>query len=150
MKLYNKISIFIIIFLLITVSVVSYSIGRNNTKNEDSKTANKLTTTKLISTSTPNQEDCSYVQQEYDDIQDKMYANKIKDRSTEPPPDFDAVKALEGGCLIPSLEKAYDLGIRYLRNSTDCYPVCIVTEDYNIFRIDFRVVNDRMVDIIIG
>ena len=99
--------------------------------------------------------ECPYTQQELDDIR-SLYDQPIpidQQRSFEDVQasiDFDAIEALKGECAVTALERAYELGMRTLRDLTVCWPDCAVTEDFSPQRLTFAIKDRRMIHVQAG
>lgn len=61
------------------------------------------------------------------------------------PIDSEAISNLKGECADVALEKAYEIGMRSLRDLSDCWDDCVVTEDYSETRLNYAIKNHRMV-----
>ncbi|HMS24447.1 MAG TPA: hypothetical protein PKB15_01955 [Acidimicrobiia bacterium] len=136
-----RLSFYLIIAVLFTIfSITSWIAGNRAT---DKKTQTKAS------------EQCPYTQQELDDIR-ALYDQPIpkdQQRSFEDLQvsiDFDAIEALKGQCAVTALERAYELGMRSLRDLTECWPDCAVTEDYSPQRLTFAIKDRRMIHIQAG
>ena len=126
------ISTFVVIFAL-----TSYVVGSRSLKSQGNSGSDQ---------------NCQYTQEELNSIIEK-YNQPDPDRSDfldngvgmPPPVDAAAIEGLEGECADVALDQAYDLGMRQLRDLTDCWDSCTITDDYSSTRLNFAIKNRRMV-----
>lgn len=136
----KKVVIMASILLFVLVSSVCFSVGYS-LLNDDESTASRTT-------------GCTYTEQEYVDAiaafdtleVDNPYAGVSKPA----PLNEEALKELEGKCVIDALEEAKEIGITSVRDFTECWPDCMITLEYAYGRMNFVIENGTMTNITVG
>lgn len=113
---------------IVAIAVGIYFVGDRNVQNTDE--------------STPTNE-CNETQEYKDDIL-RMYEEDYLPMTVYPPVpvpqvpvEHDKIADLEGECEVYALEQAYEYGARELRDLSDCWDKCLVTQDYVENRISW-------------
>ena len=132
MKISKPLVISLIVLSIAVFSTIAYVIGFRASGSAKSKTSSGV---------------CAYTPVQYDDVIKAMNsagASSTVDINPE------QIEALKGECVISALEDAKDLGIRVVRDLTDCGDECMVTMDYSEQRITITIEDNRIATIRLG
>lgn len=128
------------VLLFVLLSSVCFSVGYSLLKDSDEAVG-------II--------DCRYSQKEYDDAISEFDLPVIGNPNVgvpalpEPIAKSD-IDDLGGVCAIDALEKAKQLGVIKVRDLSDCWSNCVVTDDFNPNRLTFHVDGNIMLDPSLG
>lgn len=136
----KKVVIMASVLLFVLVSSVCFSVGYSLLN--DDKTHARISSV------------CRYSEQEYVDAiaafdtleMDNPYAGVSKPA----PLNEEALKELEGKCVIDALEEAKEIGVTSVRDFTECWPDCMITLEYAYGRMNFVIENGTMTNITVG
>ena len=136
----KKVVIMASVLLFVLVSSVCFTVGYSLLKDDGS--------------SRISQGACDYSQQEYVDAIaafDTLEVDNPYAVVSKPAPlNEEALKELEGKCVIDALEEAKEIGVTSVRDFTECWPDCMITLEYAYGRMNFVIEDGTMTNITIG